>query len=156
MSDGCHSPQQLKDRIVQSCVHRDHDQFIATICEDDVCRLVSLYHNNDLCNFFKLPVRGSYNICYFIHFMSDNSNEDVEKWVVRVLLAPCLIYRNSNKLENEIATMQLVHDKTTIPIPKIHAYSLSESYKPLLSFIILEYIKKQKPLYSQLRDLSDE
>ncbi|KAF7857309.1 hypothetical protein EAF04_009550 [Stromatinia cepivora] len=156
MSDGCHGPQELKDRIVQSRVHRERDQFIATICEDDVCRLASSYHDGDLCSFFKSLVRGSYNICYFVHFTSNNSNEDVEKWVVRVPLAPCLAYGGNTKLESEIATMQLVRDKTTIPLPKIHAYSLGEGHEPLSSFIILKYIEGQKLSYGQLRDLSDE
>ncbi|CAD6444830.1 a26cf322-68f1-45ee-8dcc-c245eb767368 [Sclerotinia trifoliorum] len=88
MSGGCHGPQQLKDRIMQSRVHHEHDQFIETIREDDFCLLASSsYHNADLCGFFKSPARDSYNICYFVHFTSENSNEEVEKWVVRVPLA---------------------------------------------------------------------
>jgi len=106
MSNGSRGPQQLKDRIVQSRVHRERDQFIASIQEGDVCRLASSHHNGDFCSFFKPPARGSYNICYFVHFPSQNSNEDVEKWVVRVPLAPCLAYGSRTKLESEIATMQ--------------------------------------------------
>ena len=100
-----HGPQQLKDSIVQSRVHRERDQFIASIHEDDVCRLASSHHNGDHCTFFQSPRRGSYNICYFVHFLS-NSSEDVEKWVVRVPLGPCLAHGSRSKLESEIATMQ--------------------------------------------------
>jgi hypothetical protein len=98
--------QQLRDRIVQSRVHRERDQFIAAIHEDDVCHLASSYHNGDFCSFFKPPARGSYNICYFVRFPSSHSSsEDAEKWVVRVPLAPCLAYGSRTKLESEVATM---------------------------------------------------
>lgn len=106
MSDNPLGPQQIVDRIVQTRVHRERDEFIATISEDEVCRLASSYHNGDLCRVFKPSIRGSYNICYFVHFESDNSNEDGEKWVVRVPLAPCLAFGSNSKLESEIATMQ--------------------------------------------------
>jgi hypothetical protein len=106
MPTGLHGPQQLKDRIVQSRVHRERDQFIADIHEDDVCRLASSHHNGDHCSFFKPPSRGSYNICYFVRFPSNSSSEDVEEWVVRVPLAPCLAEGSRSKLEREIASMQ--------------------------------------------------
>jgi hypothetical protein len=105
MSTGCHGPQQLKDRVVQSRVHRERDRFIEAIQEDDVCRLASSHHNSDHCSFFKPPSRGSYNICYFVRFPS-RSSEDVEEWVVRVPLAPCLAEGSRSKLEREIASMQ--------------------------------------------------
>ncbi|KAK1765029.1 hypothetical protein QBC33DRAFT_593905 [Phialemonium atrogriseum] len=64
--------------------------------------------------YFEKPARGSYNRCYFVKF-------DSEKWVIRVPLAPCLAFGGKNKLENEIATMHLVAEKTTSPIPKMYA-----------------------------------
>jgi hypothetical protein len=106
MSNGSHGAQQLKDRIVQSRVHDERDRFISSIREEDVRRLASSHHNKDSCSFFKPPKRGSYNICYFVHFASDSS-KDGEKWVIRVPLAPCLAYGSSAKLESEIASMQL-------------------------------------------------
>lgn len=83
---------------------RARDQFIASIQEDDVLRLVSSYHNADPCNFFRTPNRGSYNICYFVQFLSQDG--DTEKWAVRVPLEPCLAFGGQNKLESEIAAMQ--------------------------------------------------
>ncbi|KAG4438946.1 hypothetical protein IFR05_005572 [Cadophora sp. M221] len=53
MSTGSHGPRQLKDRIVQSQVHRERDQFIAAIHEDDICRLAPSHHNGDPCKLFK-------------------------------------------------------------------------------------------------------
>ncbi|KAH6716161.1 phosphotransferase enzyme family protein [Leptodontidium sp. MPI-SDFR-AT-0119] len=171
MPTGSQGPQQLKDRIVQSRVHHERDQFIAAIHEDDICRLASSHHNGDPCKIFKPASRGSYNICYFVQFSSHGldvvadtgsgdgkhlQDENVEKWVVRVPLAPCLAFGRRNKLESEIATMQLVADKTTIPLPKIYAYSLDDGPEPLSSFLILEYVEGQKLSSVKLKTLSDE
>lgn len=97
--------QQMIDCVVQALVHRERDRFIEAISEDDVCRLASSHHNGDRCSFFKPPSRGSYNICYFVRFPS-RSGKDVEEWVVRVPLAPCLAEGSRSKLEKEIASMQ--------------------------------------------------
>lgn len=102
MASAPHGPQQLKDRLVQSRVHRERDQFIASITEDQVLALASSHHNATPCSFFNTPKRGSYNICYFVQF------PDGLKWVVRVPLAPCLSCGGRSKLESEVATMQYV------------------------------------------------
>lgn len=103
MPTGSHGPQQLRDRIVQSRVYRERDEFIASIREEQVCKLAWSYRNDDRCGYFEKPVRGSYNICYFVMF------GDGEKWVIRVPLAPCLAFGGRSKLESEIATMQYVY-----------------------------------------------
>lgn len=95
-------PQQFKDPIVQSRVHRERDEFIASISEEKICELASSWRNDDPCQFFREPKRGSYNICYFVQF------DDLEQWVVRVPLVPCLAFGATYKLESEIATMQYV------------------------------------------------
>ncbi|KAM3084666.1 hypothetical protein ACMFMG_003127 [Clarireedia jacksonii] len=43
----------------------------------------------------------------------------------------------------------LVRDKTTIPLSKIHAYSLGNCDEPLLSFIILEYIEGRSSVFEE-------
>ncbi|KAG4428691.1 hypothetical protein IFR05_015829 [Cadophora sp. M221] len=147
--------QSFRDPLVQARVHRDRDQFIASIRDEDVRSLAALYHNGDACEFFKPPIRGSYNICYFVQFQTliDGAGD---RWVVRVPLAPCLAFGSSSKLESEVATMLLVAEKTTIPIPKIHAYALSDDTGPLSSFLILQYIEGRKLTHTDLRGLSDE
>ena len=97
---GSRGPQQVKDRIVQARVHRERDQFIASIPEHKVLALASSHRNATPCDFFDKPRRGSYNICYFVRF------GDGAKWVVRVPLAPCLAFGARSKLESEVATMQ--------------------------------------------------
>ncbi|KAF4626308.1 hypothetical protein G7Y89_g11853 [Cudoniella acicularis] len=149
-------PQSFRNRVVQARIYRDRDQFIASIRDDDVCRLAALYHNGDTCTFFKPPSRGSYNICYFVQFQSSCIERDGDKWVVRVPLAPCLAFGGRSKLESEVATMQLVADRTTIPIPRIHAYALGDGPELFPSFLILEYVEGLKLTYADFKKLSDE
>ncbi|KAG4431248.1 hypothetical protein IFR05_013270 [Cadophora sp. M221] len=52
--------------------------------------------------------------------------------------------------------MQLIAENTTIPIPKIHAYALSDDTRPLSSFLILQYIEGRKVSHGELKRLSDE
>ncbi|KAI1370205.1 phosphotransferase enzyme family protein [Hypoxylon crocopeplum] len=140
---------QILDNIVRARVLNARDEFIASISEDQICRLASSYHNGEPCHYFTEPKRGSYNICFFVAF------DDGEKWVVRVPLAPCLAFDPSSKIEREVATMQVVSERTDIPIPKIVAYQLGESSKPLSSFIILEYVKGQALSMVNLDSLSN-
>ncbi|KAK3358655.1 phosphotransferase enzyme family protein [Lasiosphaeria ovina] len=142
-------PQQLKDRIVQSRVHRERDQFIASIPEHQVLTLASSYRNAAPCDFFDKPKRGSYNICYFVQF------PDGVKWVVRVPLAPCLAFGGRRKLESEVAAMQVITSRTTIPIPRLIAYAASDGPEPLSSFLILEFVKGQKLDLSKLKNLPE-
>src|SRR4051812_23571511 len=100
MSSASHGPQQLKDRVVQSRIHRERDRFITSIPERQVLALASSHRNATPCEFFAQPKRGSYNICYFVQF------PDEVKWVVRVPLTPCLAFGAKSKLESEVATMQ--------------------------------------------------
>jgi hypothetical protein len=154
-------------------VHEARDRFIELISEDHIRRLASSYHNDDPCAFFKPPAWGSYNICFFVRFRlrstneaSDPSGQSCEigdRWVVRVPLSPYLGIAAYNKLESEVAIMQYAVDtdktraqtltqfpaakviavKTTIPIPKLYAYSLARENGPygIASYMILEYIE---------------
>jgi hypothetical protein len=99
---------QILDRIAEDRIHKERDQFIGAIKEENVCRLASSYHNNDPCTFFKSPTRGSYNICYFVRFASHHGQgkENGDLWVIRVPLLPCLAFGAYNKLESEVAAMQ--------------------------------------------------
>ncbi|KAH9205518.1 hypothetical protein DL95DRAFT_490948 [Leptodontidium sp. 2 PMI_412] len=55
----------MLDRIVENRIYQARDKFIDAIKPGDICRLASSYHDNDPCDFFKEPKRGSYNICFF-------------------------------------------------------------------------------------------
>ncbi|KAK0631593.1 phosphotransferase enzyme family protein [Immersiella caudata] len=150
MASGAHSPQQLKDRVVQSQVHHERDRFIASIPEHQVLALASSYRNTAPCSFFDKPNRGSYNICYFVQF------SDGVKWVVRVPLTPCLAFGGGRKLESEVAAMRVIASKTTIPIPRLVAYAVSDGREPLSSFLILEFVDGQRLDPGKLKNLPEK
>jgi len=50
----------------------------------------------------------------------------------------------------------LIAEKTTIPIPKIHAYAFGDGPEPFPSFLILGYVEGQKLTYADVKKLSDE
>ncbi|KAL2262479.1 hypothetical protein VTK26DRAFT_1210 [Humicola hyalothermophila] len=143
-------PKTFRDGVVQDRVYRERDRFIASIRDEDVCQLASKYHNRDSCVIFKPSVRGSFNICYFVEFPNG------DKWVVRVPLAPTLGFDPARKLESEVAAMRLVATRTSIPVPKVHAYALGTGPAPFSSFVILEYIQGRKLDYAGLNGLAPE
>ncbi|RDL40360.1 Uncharacterized protein BP5553_00339 [Venustampulla echinocandica] len=158
----------MLDRVVEDRVHNNRDGFIESIKEDDICRLASSYHNSEPCTIFKPPVRGSYNICFFVRFCSLSSDnetisdgekcEEGDSWVVRVPLSPCLSFEAHEKLESEVATMQLIAEKTNIPIPRIHVYSLAQEKGPynIASFVILDYIEGRTLFDVRFKTLLDD
>lgn len=95
-------PHKLRDRLVQARVDRQRDEFVASIPKHRVCDLASSHRAGKPCTSFQEPLRGSYNVCYFVRF------DDGVKWVVRVPLAPCLGVGARVKLESEVAAMQYV------------------------------------------------
>ncbi|KAH6982357.1 kinase-like domain-containing protein [Ilyonectria sp. MPI-CAGE-AT-0026] len=127
-------PQGFTDDIVQRRVHRQRDQFLQCITKEKVLAIASSRRPGLSCDYFKDPERGSYNLCCFVAF------EDGQRWVIRIPLAPCLAWGARSKLEREIATMQFIADKATIPLPKVYAYQLGDGLDPLSSFVILEYV----------------
>ncbi|KAF4972478.1 hypothetical protein FZEAL_9585 [Fusarium zealandicum] len=162
MSTKAAHPQGFTDEIVQRRVHRERDQYLQHITKEKVLAIASSRRPGLSCGYFKEPKRGSYNLCCFVEF------GDGQRWVIRIPLAPCLASGTRSKLEREIATMQLIAEKTTIPLPKIYGYQLGDDSYPLSSFIILEYVNgrtlsaleleslsvdAQKRLYTSLADI---
>ncbi|KAK0444257.1 kinase-like domain-containing protein [Desarmillaria tabescens] len=58
-------------------------------------------------------LQGSYNLVYIITF------PDGRKWVARI---PEPSFTDSQKIESMIGTMRLISDKTSLPLPIVHAY----------------------------------
>lgn len=109
----CASPTHLQDAIIEKQLRDTRDHFIRSISEDDIRQLAASYHPSQFDGeFFRDPVKGSYNICYFIRFPQSSSSTSStslqvwDKWVVRVPLNPYLPFGADKKLEGEIATME--------------------------------------------------
>lgn len=107
------APTHLQDEIIERQLRDTRDEFIQSIRTDDIRRLAASYHPSQ-CDgeFFQEPIRGSYNICYFIRFPLSSSSSlsssprAWDKWVVRVPLTPYLPFGADKKLEGEIAAMK--------------------------------------------------
>jgi hypothetical protein len=66
--------------------------------------------------------------------------EDKTEWLVRFAV-PGMVMDGDEKLRREVAAMKLVQQSTMIPVPKIHAWGLSEQNPLGLGpFIVMDYV----------------
>ncbi|KAH9221427.1 hypothetical protein DL95DRAFT_403254 [Leptodontidium sp. 2 PMI_412] len=80
------------DQIRRRLVNDATDAFIASIDCSKICDLASTFHpQGKPCRVFCEPKKGSYNVCFFIVFISDEGDTD-EKWVIRIPLTPRLAF----------------------------------------------------------------
>ncbi|KAM5346690.1 hypothetical protein ACJ41O_009695 [Fusarium nematophilum] len=144
----------MKDRIVEDQIRRGRESFVRYLKEDkgeSICALASSYHDGTPCSIFTVS-HGSFNVCIFVQFdESQNAitpEREVEpgrkvssnRWVVRIPF-PGRVPWIDEKIDSEVATMMYVSQKTTIPIPKIHAWSY-EAPSPIgHAFIIMDHVE---------------
>jgi hypothetical protein len=101
-------------------------------------------------------MKGSYNICFPIVFLSGEGVTD-EKWVIRIPLTPRLASPEET-MRGEIATMKYAPSfsppyiahltntfryvalNTSIPIPHLHGYGFSQTHHSGLTFMLISYI----------------
>lgn len=74
--------------------------FIDSIDPIAVCGLASRHNNSKPCRIFQDAASGSYNVCFFVEFVDENT-----KWVVRIPLEPS-IHNVWDKIQSEVATMR--------------------------------------------------
>lgn len=160
---------------LQSQESANRDKFIKSISESAILRLASAHHHLAPCSFFTPRSRdsyvawGSFNVCYFVQVGSE------DRCVVRIPLRPCLAVDPQSKIEFEIAAMKCVFPtlrrthlttlfsrtvmtSTTIPIPRIRAYSSSadnSSNDPLSAYMIVDFVDG-KPLSIALKEIGVE
>jgi len=66
--------------------------------------------------------------------------EDTTEWLVRFAV-PGMVMDGDAKLRREIAAMTMIAQRTTIPVPKVHAWGLSEQNSLGLGpFIVMDYV----------------
>lgn len=95
---------------------------------------VSLFHHGSPCELVDDRC-GSFNWCCRFRF------QDGTQWMVRFAVAGKAMDRDG-KVRQEVATMRLLREKTTIPVPKVHGWGFSD-VNPfgLGPFIIMDYIE---------------
>ncbi|KAI1937030.1 hypothetical protein LOZ57_006697 [Ophidiomyces ophidiicola] len=151
------------DKITEHRIDAACDDFVAAIDPVKACDLASSCHpNKAACSILGEWKRGSYNVCIPVVFKNE-----AEKWMIRIPLLPRLAFPEE-KMRSEIATMKYITEKTTIPIPRIHHYSITSDNILGLPFLIIEYIegntmhsikftslerKKRRRLYAQISDI---
>ncbi|EEU47542.1 uncharacterized protein NECHADRAFT_78074 [Fusarium vanettenii 77-13-4] len=147
----------MRDRIIDDQIRREREIFIRLLKEEKgeaICTLASSYHDGAPCHIFAVT-HGSFNICFMIQF-NDPLTTPADRWVVRIPF-PGRVPWIDEKIDSEIATMmyippdeysigsltmaRYIAKNTTIPIPKIHAWSY-EAQSPIgHAFIIMDHVQ---------------
>ncbi|EAQ93316.1 hypothetical protein CHGG_01551 [Chaetomium globosum CBS 148.51] len=129
----------MRDEMKSEKLDEERDRWVDSLDDGEICRLASSFHHGDPCTIFRPRKRGGFNVCFFIEFESTS-----ERWVVRIPI-PVMVPKAvlDEKTEIELATMRYVSAKTTIPIPRVHAYAFSDTGLNGLPFIIMDYIDGQ-------------
>ncbi|UNI18238.1 hypothetical protein JDV02_004517 [Purpureocillium takamizusanense] len=128
----------MRNAIIKDKADKDRQRFIDSIDSEAICRLASSYHAGLLpCKTFGSPKHGSFNVCVFVEFDASPP----ERWAVRIPLPARATAWIDEKIEIELATMRYVAAKTTIPIPRVHAYSFTEGSPIGTAFIIMDYVQ---------------
>ncbi|KAJ4307774.1 hypothetical protein N0V84_012507 [Fusarium piperis] len=118
----------MRDAILKDKADKERERFINSFEPEEICQLASSYHGGDPCRIFKDRSRGSFNICFFVEF---EATAPTERWVIRIPIPS-----------------RYVAAKTSIPVPRVHAFSLTKGSPINTAFIIMDYIQGQT-----LRDL---
>ncbi|RMJ09184.1 hypothetical protein CDV36_011190 [Fusarium kuroshium] len=131
----------MRNEIIESQIKRAREAFIQDIWdtkEQVICDLASSYYGGMPCHIFTIT-HGSFNICVCVQF-DDPLGTSPCRWVIRIPF-PGRVPWIDEKIDSEVATMKYVAEKTTIPIPKVHAWSY-EAESPIgHAFIMMDYIQ---------------
>ncbi|WEW60049.1 hypothetical protein PRK78_005533 [Emydomyces testavorans] len=145
------------DEITRHRIEKEIEQFIASIDRSAVCELASAYHpKKQPCRIFDVEKKGAFNICFPVEFLEDATGARAtgERWMVRIPLLPRLAFPEE-KLRGEIATMKFIAEKTTIPIPYLHGYSIGKVNVLGLPFMLLEFIDGKPLINVNVSELPD-
>ncbi|KAL2366033.1 hypothetical protein RJZ56_001037 [Blastomyces dermatitidis] len=144
----------IMDQITKHRVDRAAEELIASIDPTRVCDLATSFHPaKSACRIFSDWKKGGFNVCFPVIFNQDPESMEGEKWMVRIPLLPRLAFPKE-KMRSEIATMKYIAEKTTIPIPHLHGYSINSDDNILgLPFMLMEYIEGKTLAGVVLQDL---
>ena len=133
------SPAQVAEAIeARRQINSRMGYFITPILTFNSLHLASSLNSDMPCRIFQPRVEGAYNLCFFLVFPST-----LQRWVVRLAKTKPLAYPLEAKISAEIATMTAVRAQTTIPVPKVHAYSArkDELWGGLYGFIVMDFVE---------------
>ncbi|RTE75367.1 hypothetical protein BHE90_010160 [Fusarium euwallaceae] len=123
--------------LTEEQINAQIEEFIGSINEEAVCDLASRHRGQAPCTVLGRD-RGSFNVCFFVRFGTDDA-----RWVVRVPLEPVVV-NSWAKLQSEVATLRFILNNTTIPVPRVRAFGTEAALIPgsseAPSFLICDYI----------------
>ncbi|KAL2015532.1 hypothetical protein VTK56DRAFT_5329 [Thermocarpiscus australiensis] len=127
----------MRDGIKTDQIDEERRRWVDAVDDNEICRLASSFRGGDPCTVFQPRKHGAFNVCFFVEFESP-----LERWVVRTPIPASLPKALlDEKTEIELATMRYVSAKTTIPIPKVHAYAFSDTGLNGLPYIIMDHVE---------------
>ncbi|KAM0421198.1 hypothetical protein ACHAPT_011090 [Fusarium lateritium] len=132
----------MRDRIIDDQSAREREAFIRYITDekgDSICALASSYRDGTPCAVVDIS-HGSFNVCVSVPFNSPPTSSPPVRWVVRIPF-PGRVPWIDEKIDSEVATMMYIADKTTIPVPKIHAWSYNAQSPIGHAFIIMDHVR---------------
>ncbi|KAH8177901.1 phosphotransferase enzyme family protein [Sarocladium implicatum] len=95
------------------------------------------------------PIRGGYNVCYRLEY------DDGSSVALRVPIDRPGVKFADEKVMVEVATMRLVAEQTTIPVPKIYHYGVAaDNPLGIGPFIIMDYVEHQSTMSDAMADAS--
>jgi aminoglycoside phosphotransferase (APT) family kinase protein len=122
--------------------------------------ILSLPFATNLLNAFVYhATRGSYHYAFFIKAL--NNQRVVEKFIVKVPghgTPDRWTAEDGYMLEREVETMKLVHSKTSVPVPKVMAWSSTLDNSVGFPYVVMEYLGGQDASniwYDQAQDCND-
>ncbi|KAH6973808.1 hypothetical protein BKA56DRAFT_645862 [Ilyonectria sp. MPI-CAGE-AT-0026] len=126
----------MRNCILKDKAKKNRQRFIDSLDTEAICRLALSYRGGIPCTTFGSPKHGSFNVCVFVEFEISPS----KRWAVRMPI-PTRAAWIDEKIETELATMKYVAAKTTIPVPRVHAFSFTEGSPIQTAFIMMDYIQ---------------
>ncbi|KAJ4308534.1 hypothetical protein N0V84_012037 [Fusarium piperis] len=132
----------MRDRIFEDQITREREAFIRSITDekgDSICALASSYHHDAPCAIVDVS-HGSFNVCVSVQFDIMRTSSSPARWVVRIPF-PGRVPWIDEKIDSEVATMMYIAEKTTIPVPKIHAWSYNAQSPIGHAFIIMDHVQ---------------
>lgn len=99
---------------------------------DKLCQLASSLHKGLPCVPLDRVTNGLHNLVRLLQF------SDQTLWVARIHLQGSAA--NSTKLRSEVDVMQLIKDRSNVPIPQIFAYEVNEDNEIGVPFILMEFL----------------
>lgn len=133
---------QLFDDWIKSTLKRDNmDKLVGLACQH--------LPGHGLPKILHVPLAGSYNINWQLEF------DDGFSTMIHIPI-PQRVAFPDEKIRAEVATMRLIRENTTIPVPEIYHWGTSSEnpsgYGP---FIIMEYIEHSRSLEQVIRNPAD-